>query len=158
MVLIGQPTRNGKRVVYRSPADEPRRRLRSASTSATTSKCLDDGVFDIEARRRPHEKIAQHTIVGGNDLLTVDPVAIEEPLRQQQGCALVSLSKTLRPSNAVGENGSGVDRVLDLIDGSKRPLNPVEIVRLIEPLVNITNGAVESDGNRDCRAPQCSRR
>ena len=134
------------------------RPVRSTYTSATTTKFLDDGVFDIEARRRPHEKIAQDAIVGGNDTLTVDPVAIEQPLRQQQGCALVSLSKTLRPSNAVRDNGSGVDRVIDLIDGSKRPLNPVEIVRLLEPLVNITNGAVEGDGNRDGRAPQCSRR
>lgn len=134
------------------------RRVRSAYTSATTSKYLDDGVFDIDARSRLHEKIAQYTIVGRYDLLTVDPVAIEQPLRQQQGSALVSLSKTLRPSDAVRENGRGVDRVIDLIDGRKRPLNPVEIVRLIEPLVNITNGAVEGDGNRDGRAPQCSRR
>ena len=132
--------------------------MRSTYSSATTTKFLDDGVFDIEARRRPHEKIAQDAIVGGNDTLTVDPVAIEQPLRQQQGCALVSLSKTLRPGNAVRDNGSGVDRVIDLIDGSKRPLNPVEIVRLIEPLVNITSGAVEGDGNREGRAPQCSRR
>jgi len=124
----------------------------------TTSKCLDDGVFDIKARRRLHEKIAEDTIVGGNDLLTVDPVAIEQPLREQQGCALVPLIQTLRPSNAVRENGSGVDRVIDLIDGSKRPLDPVEIVKLIEPLVIMTNGAVECDGNRDGRAPQCSRR
>ena len=134
------------------------RRVRSAYTSATTSKYLDDGGFDIVARRRLHEKIAQDTIVGRYDLLTVDPVAIEQPLRQQQGRALVSLSKTLRPSDAVRENGSGVDRVIDLIDGNKRPLNPVELVRLIEPLVNITNGAVEGDGNCEGRAPQCSRR
>ena len=142
----------------RGPGRPGPARLRSAYTSATTSKYFDDGVLDIEARRRLHEKIAQDTIVGRYDLFTVDPVVIEQPLRQQQGSALVSLSKTLRPSDAVRENGSGVDRVIDLIDGSKHPLNPVEIVRLIEPLVNITNGAVEGDGNREGRAPQCSRR
>jgi len=29
-----------------------------AHALSTTSKCLDDGGFDIDARRRPHEKIA----------------------------------------------------------------------------------------------------
>ncbi|MEA2972916.1 MAG: hypothetical protein QOG82_1374 [Actinomycetota bacterium] len=91
-------------------------------------------------------------------MLTVELVAVEYPLRQQQRCALVSFSETLRPSNAERDYASSVDRIVDLIDCSKRPLNPVEIVGLIEPLVIFSNGAVECDGNRDGRAPQCSRR
>jgi hypothetical protein len=110
----------------------PWRSSSAVGTSATSSKLLDDGVFDVEARRRSHEKIAQDPIVGGNDLLTVEPVASEKPFCQQQRCALVSFSEALSPSNAERDYASGVDRIVDLIDRSKRPLNLVEIVGLID--------------------------
>ncbi|MEA2931885.1 MAG: hypothetical protein QOI56_670, partial [Actinomycetota bacterium] len=115
-------------------------------------------IFDVEAGCRPHEKIPKGAIVPRNEPVAVEPVAVEHPLRQQQGCALVAFSKALRTGDPVRELGRGVDRVVDLVDGSKRPLNPVEIVWIIEPFLIVTNGAIEGDGNREGRPPQCSRR
>jgi len=126
--------------------------------SATIPKYLDDGILDVEAGCRSHEKIPKNAIFSRKEPVTVEPVTVEHPLRQQQGCALVAFSKALRPGDPVREYGRGVDRVVDFVDGSKRPLNPVEVVWLIEPFLIVTNGTIEGDGNREGRPPQCSRR
>lgn len=43
-------------------------------------------------------------------------------------------------------------------DDPKRSLDAIEVVRFIEPLIRLSDGAVEGDGERERRAPQWSRR
>ena len=58
----------------------------------------------------------------------------------------------------VGQGGGGLDDVFEISDGVDCPLNAVEVVGLVEPLIRLSGDPVERDREVERRTDQWSRR
>lgn len=116
----------------------------------------DRVVLDVEARRRLHEDVGELAVMGWKDERAGDAVAVEEPARQQQRGALVSLSEPLRSGHTACQDRCRLDGILHALDGGKGTYDALEVVGFVEPLVVLSYGAVEGDGEFEGGTPQWS--
>jgi hypothetical protein len=120
-------------------------------SSATTS-------LDVEPRGGADEQVSELAIIRWHECQAVLAVAIEEPAGQEERRSLVALTKSLRACNPERENTSGLNGVIDRVYRVNRRSDQIKIFRFVEPLVGCPSFAVDGDGQRQRRAPQCSRR
>ncbi len=117
---------------------------------------VDDIRFNIEPGRCLDEEISERPVVRRQEGTAVEPIPIQHPARQQQGGTLVAFTERLRPSDAIGENSGRPNWIIDVVDFRQRSLDPFEVVRLIPPLVILSDSAVERDSQTKRGTPQWS--
>ncbi len=82
-------------------------------------------------------------VVGRQQRSSVFAVSVEDPSAEEQRSPLVPLREPLRPSYPARERRSSDEGILDRRDGVERPLDSIQFVGLVEPLVMLSNGAVD---------------
>jgi hypothetical protein len=95
---------------------------------ATAVQQCDRVLSDVGARRSLDEELSELVIVWREERCTIDVVAVEDPTGKEQSRSLVAFSEPLGSRNGTGQYGCRLDRVLDPLDGCKRPLDAVEVV------------------------------
>ena len=121
-------------------------------------RCSTMASFHVGAGRRLNQQVAQRFIVDWENLLAVYAVVVEKPTCQQEGGTFVAFPEGLRVRNSksqLARRNDWVDFITNGIDGSNHAL---EIIGFIEPLIGLTDGLVDCDGEVDCGQPQWSRR
>lgn len=119
---------------------------------------VDDGRLDVDVRRRVHQEVSERLVVDGNDRLPVDPVMVQKPPCQQEGCAFVALPEGLCACNTKGQLAGGSHRVDFVANGIYRSCETFEVIGLLEPLIAFPDGLVDPDCELDRGQPQWSRR
>lgn len=116
----------------------------------------NDFCFHVETGGCLDEEACEVPVIRGENAVAVLPVPIEDPTSQEKGGPLVSFTERLGPANPKCQHSSGIDGIIDLIDGGKSTGQPVEFIGFVEPLVSVANGAIDGDGQVDRRPDQCS--
>ena len=117
---------------------------------------LHDLGLHVMAGRGFHEEIGKRLVVRLHDLIAAEPVAIEYLSGSQQGRPLVALCERLRSGDSRSQDRRRSHDVPDRFDSGQRSSNPVNLVRLVEPLVRLANRVVDRHDLPDGRESQWS--
>ena len=83
---------------------------------------------------------------------------VEKPTREQEGGALIAFPERLCVRNAKGQLAGGNDWVDFVTNRSDCASETFEVIRFIEPLIDLTDGLVDCGSEVDRGQPQWSRR
>jgi hypothetical protein len=114
----------------------------------------DQGCLDIVFRRCEDQELSGFGIVGGQQHSTVASVTIQKPSSQEKCGSLVGLAARLSASDPKRQDGGGLDGIVNVVDRPEGSLKALEVLRFVEPLIRLAQGAIDRHRQTECWSDQ----
>ena len=121
-----------------------------------TAQNFDHLRFYVDTGGGSHQERRELAVIGRQQSGTVFAVAVQDPLGEQETRPLVALAERLCLGYPISDDRRRGDRVVNAVYDVESPLQPVELVGLVKPLIVVAGETIERDSQFQGRPYQWS--